>query len=271
MKKNIFDYKNYKSYLLELINSKPRRGRGVRSELAVSIGCPVSHISQVLKGSSHFSAEQAHGLNESLGHSQEESEFFLLLIQFARAGTSNLRRFSENQINRVLERRLILKDRLEVKNSLNKEDQAVFYSSWHYQAIHIMLTVERLQTKEALSKCLNLSVKKVSEILDFLISIGLVIQEKGRFRVGTTRIHLGNDSPMISKHHINWRIRAIHSLDSESRDEDLHYSSVISTSEEDFLKIKTMHVKHIEAIKDIIRDSKPEEEVLCFSLDFFRL
>lgn len=271
MQKNIFDFKDYRLYMLDFIAAQPKKGRGTRSAIAAALCCPVSHISQVLKGVSHLNMEQAHELNRYLNHTQEESEFFLLLIQFSRAGTQSLRSFFENQIHRILEKRLVLKDRLDVKKSLSEKDQVLFYSSWHYQAIHIMLTVSRFQTREAMSKHIGLSVKTVSEALDFLISIGLAVQEKGRYRSGTSRIHLGNDSPMISKHHINWRMKAIQSLDRENSQEDLHYSSVVSVSEEDALKIKSLIVKYIEALKGVVKESQPEEGVHCFSIDFFRL
>lgn len=271
MKKDVFDFKEYKAYLHAVIASKPKRGRGVRMTLAQAIGAPVSHISQVLGGSSHLSFEQAEGVNEFLGHTQDEAGFFLLLVQHARAGTPALRRRIEGQIQIVLDKRLILKERLGVKAMLSVEDQAIFYSSWVYGAIHVMLTIERFQSREALSRYLGISSKRVGEILEFLISIGLAVQkENGRFGVGTARIHLGNDSPMISKFHTNWRMRAIRSLEEENANQDLHYSSAITISEGDMSRIKSLLVKYIEEIKAIISDSK-EEGLHCFSLDFFRL
>ncbi len=145
----------------------------------------------------------------------------------------------------------------------------VFYSSWIYGAIHVMLTIPEFQTKEAIAKYLNLSLKKTAEILEFLVSIGLAKQSvSGRFEIGEARIHLGSDSPLISKFHTNWRMQAIRSLEKEDLKEDLHYSSAVTLSEEDFLKIKSLLVKHIEEIKAIIRDSSAEG-VHCFSIDLF--
>jgi uncharacterized protein (TIGR02147 family) len=271
MKKNIFDYKDYKVYLHALIASKPRSGRGMRMSLAKALKVPVSHISQVLGGSSHLTLEQAEGTNAYLGHTEEEANFFLLLIQLARAGTPALRKRLNTQAQQVLEKRFILKERLGVKASLSIEDQATFYSSWIYGAIHVMLSIEEFQTKEAISTYLGISLKQVNEILRFLESIGLAIHKaNGRYGIGTARIHLGHDSPMISKFHTNWRMRAIRSLEDENAQNDIHYSSVVTVSDADVTRIKSLLVKNIEEIKTIIRDSK-EEGVHCFSLDFFRL
>lgn len=270
MEKEIFDYTDYRAFLLAWIQSRPKQGRGVRVALAQALSCPVSHISQVLSGISHLSFEQAEDANEFLGHTRPQAEYFQLLVQLARAGTAKLRARIETQIREVREKRLILKDRLEVKKSLSKEDQAQFYSTWIYAAVHILITIEQYQTKDAIAKYLGLSLKRVSETLDFLVSLGLAVEERGRFKTGSARVHLGSDSPMISKHHANWRLQAIRSLESEDFSEALHYSSVVSISKADFIQIKSLLVKAIESSKAIIRDSK-EEELYSFCLDFFQV
>ncbi|MCM2323097.1 MAG: TIGR02147 family protein [Oligoflexia bacterium] len=270
MDKDIFDHLDYRQYLLAWIESRPKRGRGLRAALADAIRSPISHVSQVLGGKSDLSPEQAEEMNDFLGHTSEQAEYFLLLVQLGRAGTPKLQRRIETQLQRMREKRLVLKDRLEVKHTLSREDQAIFYSSWQYAAVHILLTIDRFGTKEAISEYLGLSLKKTAEILEFLLSLGLAVQAEGRYRVGTARVHLGNDSPMIAKHHINWRLQAMRALEREDAQGDLHYSSVISISKEDVIRIKALLVKAIESAKAVIRDS-PEEELHSFCLDFFRI
>ena len=113
-------------------------------------------------------------------------------------------------------------------------------------------------------------MRRTGEILEFLVSLGLAIQKGNHYEVGASRVHLGGDSPMISKHHINWRLQAIQSLERENREVDLHYSSVISISKEDTLKIKSLLVDSIEKTKAVIKESK-EEELHSFCLDFFKI
>lgn len=157
-----------------------------------------------------------------------------------------------------------------MRTTLSREDQTIFHSSWLYGVIHAMLSIRQFQTKEAISRYLGLSPLKVGNILEFLISVGLAVQKTaGGFDIGTNRIHLESDSPMISKFHTNWRIQAIRSLDHLSSD-DLHYSSAITLSDSDLLRVKSRLVKSIEEIKSIIRSSDADG-VHCFSVDFFRL
>ncbi len=101
MKKNIFEYKDYKSYLLAFYYLPGKRGRGVRIAMAEALNGPVSHISQVLNGSSQLTLEQAEGLNEYLGHTEDESTVFFILVQYARAGTPQLKAFLKNTSDKL--------------------------------------------------------------------------------------------------------------------------------------------------------------------------
>ncbi|MGZ3748224.1 MAG: TIGR02147 family protein, partial [Pseudobdellovibrionaceae bacterium] len=267
MEKEIFDYADYRLYLVQWISSQPKKGRGLRAALAQAIHSPISHISQVLKGVSDLTLEQAEDANEFLGHASEHAEYFLLLVQRARAGTPRLKKRIEAQMQRIREKRLLLKNRIEIKTSISNQDQAEFYSSWLYVATHILLTIEEFQTREKVAQYFEISPSKAAEILHFLQSVGLVEQRAGRFLVGQARIHLSHDSPMVSRHHINWRLQAIRSLEKGDRSSSLHYSSVVSIARDDVLRIKSLLVKSIETAKQIIKDSK-EQELHSLCLDF---
>lgn len=264
MDKSIFDYKGYKAYLTDVL---AQRSRGERSRLAEFIRCHSGYVSQVLNGDAHFSLEQAEQVNLFLGHSQNQSSYFLLLVQYDRAGTLSLKQHFAVQMKELIEKQFVLKNRLQFKRSLSREDQAIFYSSWHYGAVHVLVSVPGCNTVQGISDYLALPISRVSEIVQFLLSVGLIIQRGDRFEVGTSHIHLENDSPMIAKHHTNWRMQAIQSLDHQ-RPEDLHYSSVITASYEDSSKIREIMVKAIEDIRAVVRPSK-DEAGFCYALDFF--
>lgn len=82
-------------------------------------------------------------------------------------------------------------------------------------------------------------------------------------------MHLHSVSPLVAKHHTNWRMRAIASLDADPG-QDLHYSSVISVGEKDISKLQAILIEAIEKARALVRDS-PEEAGVCYSLDAFRL
>lgn len=269
MKKTVFEYRDYKKYLADWIESRPGQGRGERSRIAQALNCHLAYVSQVLGGGAQFSPEQAEMLNRHLGHDSEETDFFMLLVSLGRAGTKALEAYYSKLIQQTLERRAVLKNRLNYQKTLSKEDQATYYSAWYYAAIHLLLGVPELQTKKALSEYLGLSLQRVSQVLDFLVGVGLAQEEGNRYRIGATSIHLGNDSPLISKHHSNWRMQALQSLERE-RPEELHYSSVVTMSRADLEKIRSILVGAIEQVRGVVRESK-EEALFCYSLDLFEV
>ena len=141
------------------------------------------------------------------------------------------------------------------------------YLNLGHPPVHIALTIPELQTLPALAEHLNISKTRLGTILEFLCLTGLAKKEASHFTVGDVQVRLGNSSPNIIKHHANWRQQAIESLERETLS-DLHYSGVVSISEQDALKIKDQTLKFIQDSLKTIRASK-EEKLFCLNLDFF--
>jgi uncharacterized protein (TIGR02147 family) len=266
---SVFDYTDYRKYLLQWIEKRPGGGRGEKLRLAEALSCQPSYISQVFAGSANLSFEQAEALNSLIGHTEDESQFFLLLVHVARAGTVALKKRVQKRIQQVLDHRKSLKNRLSFDQSISKEDQATYYSAWYYSAIHFALAIPALRSQEALARAFRLPPERIVEILEFLRTRGLVKESHSQLVPGSQTIHLENRSPMISKHHTNWRMQAIQSLERETESE-LHYSSVVTISEEDALKIRETLVKAIEQVRTIVKPSK-DEALYCYDLDLFKV
>lgn len=267
--KTVFDFSDYKAYLSHYLDAQKAKGHGFRSKIARALNCQVAYVSQVLNRGAHFSLEQAEELNEFLGHDKEESEYFILLVQMNRAGTKKLKARFEDQLRRITDKRALLRERIEIKERLEEKDQIKYYSSWYYSAIHILTTIPEFQTKSAIAERLGLGAETLNEALSFLSEVGLVRQEQNKLVPGLTRLFLGSNSPLVAKHHTNWRMRAIQSFDEEIEN-DLHYSVVVSIAEKDIATIKELFIKSIESARKIIRESK-EEDLHCINLDFFRV
>jgi uncharacterized protein (TIGR02147 family) len=224
----------------------------------------------VLNQHAHFSLEQAEEINALLGLSLEEGAHFLRLVQLARAGTPRLRTRLEAQLREAIEKRLLLRERVEIKKRLSPAEQIQYYSTWQYAAIHIALTIPRLQTPDAIARHFHLPREKVAAALEFLVSIGIAKREGERYLPGIDRIFLGSDSAMVAKHHTNWRMRAIEAFD-RTEDQNLHLSTVVSISRADIDRIKEKLLSEIQKTRALIRESAPEEELYVYNVDFFRL
>ena len=269
MEASIFEFSDYKAYLTAWLESQPAGGYGLKGKFAKAMGCQTAFVSQVLKGQGHFSLEQSDSLNPLLGHSAEESDFFLLLVQFTRAGTESLRQRLRHQMEAAAAKRVNLKDRLAATRELTKEDYATYFGSWTYSAAHMQLMVPPYQTKTSVAKALGLPLAKVATILEFLVDRGLAKQGGDHYSVGPMHLHLGKDSAIIAKHHMNWRLQAMQAIENEGP-EDLHYSAVVVISKEDVKKLKALCADFLENTRQLITPSE-EEELVGLCLDMFHV
>ena len=265
----VFDFSDYKAYLNAYIAALPKRGYGFKSRLAEAANCKTAYIAQVLNGVAHFSLEQAENLNTTLGHDDLESEFFLLLVQLARAGTEKLRRRLRSQIQALHERQNNLKQRFRANTELGERELLEYFSRWSVNAVHLATTIPRLRSKEKIMQALDLDSATAAEALQFLKGVGLVREERGQLLPGQSRIFIGKDSPILKVHHAGWRGKAVQSLDHGAM-HDLHFTSVYSLSEKDAATIRERLIREIETVRGIVKDS-PEEILQTFTLDFFRV
>ncbi|MBO9668769.1 MAG: TIGR02147 family protein [Bdellovibrio sp.] len=269
MKSSIYEYRDYKDYFLDLIESNPATRRGMRKELSEAIGCQVSHITNVLSGAGHFSQEQAEAAARFFGLSSLETEFVLLLVQYNRAGTSSLKSFYEKILNEKQVKCTSLKSTLEMPDSLQQQDEALYYSSWQFAAVHVLVSIPEFQNREAIAKKLELPIARVDEILAFLCEKGLIAKEGTRFKILRALIHLDKSSPLISKHHSNWRLKSMQSMEYNA-EEKVHYSSVFSVSKKDYPRVQELLKKSLSESMKVIAKS-PEEELAVICVDLFKI
>lgn len=269
METGFFEHGDYKKLVVDLIESTPGGGRGKRKALADAIGCQVSHVTSVLSGTSHFSQEQAEAAARFLGLNGRETEFLLLLVDFNRAGTVPLRKFYQSLLDEKREKYSALKTRLKMPDSLEGYQESVYYSSWQFAAVHVLLSIPQFQSREAIAHKLGLTLSRVDEILFFLVETGLCKKEGHEYRLARPLLHLDKTSPLISKHHTNWRLRAMQSFD-ETTEEALHYSSVVTLSVADYKKVREILARALSEALKVITQS-PEEDVAAVCIDLFRI
>jgi uncharacterized protein (TIGR02147 family) len=267
MKKTLFEYSNYKHFLNDTVESQPNGGRGFKRKIALAAGCQPAYVSHVLSGEYDFSCEQGEAISRFLGHTREETEYFILLVNYARAGTHHLKQFFQKTLNSKAEHYLALKNRVKIAQTLTREDHSQYYSHWHYSAIHMLTTIPNYGTAEKIAAHFSLPISLVREVLEFLKSRRLVENDRGQFKPTETFLHLDSDSPLISRHHTNWRLQAIAHM-AAPRENDLHYSSCFSVSAEDARKLRQMMGQFLEEATRVIKPSK-EEKLYSLCLDLF--
>ncbi|OFZ18596.1 MAG: hypothetical protein A2X94_01510 [Bdellovibrionales bacterium GWB1_55_8] len=268
---NIFSYSDYRKVIRDSLSGRPRKGYGQLSRLAESMGVNATFISQVLSAAKAFSPEQGVVVAEFLGFTELEAEYFVLLVQIERAGSLKLRRIHEKRQRELQKQSKDLLHRLTPDQVLSEEQKAIFYSDWHYSAVRQMTAIPGFDTPDAIGERLSIPISLVREILSFLVKSGLCIQKsRGRFSVGPSRTHLEGGSPWVKVHHQNWRARAIEDVNQPEDGIRLHYSSPMTVSREDALKIRAMAVQLIDDVGKSVRKTH-SEELLCLNVDWFRV
>jgi uncharacterized protein (TIGR02147 family) len=266
--KRAYDFTDYREYLTTILPvSGPQRG--ARNRLAEALNCQKGFVSQVLSGRSHFSLEHGMKISKFLQLDPNEEEYFLLLLHKSRAGSKELEKFYDGKLSEIQDRLKQIKERIRSDSHLSESEQLIYYSSWAYTAVHMCLMIPELGTTKAISKFLGLSIEATAKVLDFLLQAGFAIQDADRFKAGPVRIHLPNNSPLVGKHHTNWRMSAIDSLDAEKGD-DLHYSLVMSISDTAARKVLSVLLQAVQDIEPIVKEAR-DETVYTLNLDLFSL
>ena len=269
MNYNLFEFLDYKRFLTTYIAGQKAGGRGLRSKLAEVAGCNTTYMSQVLNGSANLSQEQGEAIARYLGLSTDETENFLCLIDRSRAGTPSLRTLIQKKIERLRAARLVVKDRVDIKEQLDPVSQATYYSHWGYAAVHMLVTIPHFRRESEIAERLGLAPQHVRKIIEFLASCGLISSDHGTLLPGRAQIFLGQDSPMIVPLHQQWRLRAMLSVE-RGLAEDLHMTSTMTLSRDDFFKVREQLLRSGNLAMNIARGSK-EEELVAMSLDLYRV
>lgn len=272
---SIYDYQDYKTFIVDWIELAPNKGRGQRIKLAEALGCQTPFITHVLTGDYHFSLEQAEACSRWMGLNESDSEFFVLMVLKQKAATKPAMHLLERQLSKRRNEENVLKKRLKIKEGLTSEDQMQYYSQSWYALIHMALMQPRLQTIEGLMEYFQLSRHKIVSILDFLAETKLIEFKNDtasgmkKIVVKSPMIHLEKSSPLLAHHHANFRLKAIDAIKDKQLD-NLHYSTVISLSEKDYDWVRSKISLLLEELADRVKKSD-DEQLGVLNIDWFKV
>ena len=266
----IFDFSDYRLFLLAFLKAQPKKGHGLRSIWAKVMGCQIAFVSHVLRGHYDLSIEQTEALSRHLGLNKDEKEFLILLVQKAKAGTHQLKNYFNELIDEKIKNRDQVRNRMRIKENLSLEDQATYYSKWLYSAIHILLTIPDFQkSPEKIAEYFSTPLEKVREVLNFLDSRKLIRLDNGKYTVENNYLFINKESPLFAHQQNFWRQKAIESIYQNNHDE-IHFASIFTLAEKDIKKIKEILLKSIEDSTEVIKPSK-EEKLYSICMDFFEV
>lgn len=237
--------------------------------LSQKTGIHSTTLSQIVKGSRPLSLEQAMSIAEELGLNPLQSKFFLTLLQRERAGTEALRKFfdSELKLQKAESRQLV--HVMKKDKRLSEEEKARFYSNWYYSCLPVLSSLPGMQSARALMLRTGLSRSRFQEALGFLLKAGIMKETKGKLEPGVMATHLDAQSSYISRHHGNWRVKAM-DRHPNLTPEELAYSSPMSLSKEDAKKVRALLLEAVKRTGEIMGPSDCEV-AYCLNVDWFEI
>ena len=265
----IFKYTDYKKWVVERIESMPKAGRGQYMRIVEHLGTSSAIVTQIFKGSRDLTAEQAVLLSDYFGLSKIERQYFLLLVNYSRAGSHNYKKILEEEIFEFQKKAKEIKNRVPQNQELNEEAKAILYSNWYYLAIWSLTAIPSFDNLDLITERLKIPRSKANQALEFLIKQGLILEVNGKLQIGPTLIHLESTSPNIPRHHQSWRNRAFLKYE-EFGGDDVAYTAPITLSKKDAIEIRERVLKFISETLSLVRDSQ-SEELFCLCMDWYRV
>lgn len=264
---NIFEFESYKEFVKKSIQEMPKGGRGQYRRLAQQLKISTTLVSQIFNGDKSLTWEHASDLADYFSLSEDETDYLFLLVQQERAATLRLRQKLQRRVEKSREHAKKLENRLNKDVSLSEKVRLHFYSDWSFSGIRMLTATEQGGSVDAIAQRLRLPSNVVKKVVAFLLENGLCVMQEGRLAVGPRRTHLGADSPLVNRHHQNWRLLSSQTM-CRFNPSDLFYTAPMSLSEETAQRIRRELPSFIEKINKWVYLS-PSEVVRCLNIDWF--
>ena len=171
-----FSYLSYKSLLVDLIATYPRRGYGQANALARSLKVHSSLISQVLNGPKNISLEQALGIARYFSFTSRQTDYFLLLVQRSKAGSPDLKMHFEQQVQKFRADQMQVTGRIADAESIDEAKLASYDSDSTNMATWLCTTLNGKHSVQSIARRLDITLAETERILEFLLEAGLCQQ-----------------------------------------------------------------------------------------------
>ncbi len=266
----VFDFKSYKEFINKWREKQPNKGHGQFVKFAEALGISTVLVTQIFNGAKNLSLEHAILLADFLGLTQLEKDYFLLLVNYERAGSHKLQEYFHAEILKTQKKRKESLENVVAKDVVISEaDKAVFYSNWMYSAIRLQTSIDGYQTVDSLADQFKISKEEIVKMLDVLLRMNLVIQTENGYRMGPARTHLEADSPFVKQRQISWRVKAFSKMDQVSKTQ-MFYTAPMSISEEMYDELKKGITNLIADLNSKITKTKPQK-LACLNIDLFEV
>jgi uncharacterized protein (TIGR02147 family) len=263
---DVYKYKDYRRLLKDRIQLE---GRGAHGRMAEAARCQSSYLSQVLSGSSQLTSEQVFAIASKWGLDDDGLDYVTGLVQLDRSATQEYRLHWQKKLGQIANRKEQLSERITTSRTLTGEEQAKYYATWFYPAIHTLASIPKFRTVTSLATRLNLTRETIARAANDLASMGLVTFEGETIATIEHNIHSKSSGLMVSHHNV-WRNIANQRLQDRPPGSNYHYTALYGLSEKDVGRLKDLLAEFIRATREIVAPSR-EETAVCLGVDLFEI
>jgi plasmid maintenance system antidote protein VapI len=259
---NIWEKTDYKEILRAFAEV-----RGHLTTLAKAAKCQPSYLLRVLNEESHLTPDQAYRISEYLRHAADEREYFLTLVELARAADEDYRLHLRNKLEKLLEARHNLINI--VKRNAVSETQSLleYHRDWRISFIHFLSACSFYQSKERMAGRMHVSLQELENLILPLKSQGHVQADAKSIKFKTGTGHIPAGSSILPIFLGNWRALAAQKS-ATANPKTIHYTNVQTIGKSDIQKLIALASQFIQKSKSVC-DESASEEVVAINLDVF--
>lgn len=263
---DVYIFHDYRSVILDWLQNVELKG--ARTKLAHAAECSASWLTRVLSGDVQLTPDQALGITAFLNLNEDETDYFMCLVEFERAATLLLKKRIRKKLELIKSESRKLKTSLRSVTAISEDNSIKYYSSWVYAAVHVACMMKPLSLIEV-SKLTRLSEETVSRVVNDLRQMELIKTVGINYQATNRNVHLPESHPLSNTAHSSLRQKTIQTLQEKNID-GLHYSAVHCLSYKDTELIQKKLKDSIMSCRKIIEPS-PSEQLMVFCVDWYAL
>ncbi len=258
VKNNIYQFDDYRKFLQECLKDNTSEEKLTLTKLAQICRVKTPYLSKCLSGSADLNADQSHLIGLYLKLSHEELEYFILLVDFARSYIQEYRKHLHGKIKALQKKNLKTEKNIKTLE-LSEEDKLAYYLEPLNLILHMCCTLDKgLELKE-LAKSLHVSLGKIEECVNRLISLGIIKREGETYISLVKGLHLPSTSPLCKTHQMIMRQKILNFQDALA-EEGKGYNTMFTFScdYESYIKIKNDFLQFLKKADKHIENSHPD-------------
>lgn len=263
----IYDFNSYKDYLEIDISAR----RLTLKDLCEKTGIQPPYLTKVLKHDAHLTEEQVFSIARFFELSDEEEDYFLLLLRFAKANDRTYKSKLKNKILEARERKNKLLSNGEMLPQSNSDTMRLieYFLSPNQQILFKALHIPKYRNSPyLLCQKLEILEEEIDNGLERLDKLGFIQRPGTRIQVLRHEPMLQAGHGLLAHHHRNWRIEAMKRY-FPKHSENLKVTATLALDSKTMLQLKQKLQKLVEEMNQVASQDESPSQVVQLNLDLF--